>query len=88
MSKTKIAVCCCILIIILCAGAVLNDRIAQRRDAHQVHTLRTQSANPQGTTFMPREYIRVVRYRDLQEDRSSGRNGPSVMSSISLTVRP
>jgi len=69
MSKKKIALCCFILLLVLCAGAALNERVAERREAHKLQALRLQSSNPPGTTFMPREYIRVVRQENERGDR-------------------
>jgi hypothetical protein len=63
MSKKTIVVSCLILIITLCAGAVLNARIAHNRipDAHTLRTQSTHSGDRIRQSFSPREYIRIVR---------------------------
>jgi hypothetical protein len=63
MSKKTIVVSCLILIITLCAGAVLNARIAHNRSPN-AHTIRTQNIHSGDRirhSFSPREYIRIVR---------------------------
>jgi hypothetical protein len=66
MSKTTIAFSCLILLIAVCVGAALNARIAQHRspNANAVRAHSVNAGNPGDKSFLPREYIRIVRLPD------------------------